>query len=96
MVGIVQLKNCRICSGYTIGYMKIWNLSTGVCDMTLRGHTRYITAIVVIDEMRICSCSDDKSIKIWNLETGVCDITVQVTSHELTGSTFARWSTSSF
>jgi hypothetical protein len=34
--------------------MKVWNIFTGVCDMTLYGHTRSTLAIVVIDELRVC------------------------------------------
>lgn len=66
---------------YTI---KIWDLYTGLCVNTLRGHTNYIKDIVVVesgcrsDEMMmmttttIVSASKDRTIKVWHAEVEQC------------------------
>jgi WD40 repeat protein len=72
----VQLRNGSVCSGH-YGNIQLWNIATGLCEMTLSGHSHSVRAIVVIDELRICSCSDDKTIKTWNVSTGVCERTVE-------------------
>jgi WD40 repeat protein len=55
---IVQRRHGRICSGHNVS-IKVWNIATGVCEMTLNGHTRIVAALVVIDELKVCSCSHD-------------------------------------
>jgi WD40 repeat protein len=75
---IVQLRDGRICTGDNYGNIKIWSIiTTGVCDMTLSGHTSTIWAMVVIDGLRVCSCSNDSTIKIWNANSGVCERTLE-------------------
>jgi WD40 repeat protein len=69
---IVQLRDGRRCRGDTVEDIKIWNIFTGVCELTLSGHTDIMRVIVVIDELRICSCSRDKTIKVCDVSSGVC------------------------
>ncbi|HLX53231.1 MAG TPA: WD40 repeat domain-containing protein, partial [Aquella sp.] len=57
--------------------IKIWNIRTGKCDITLEGHTRWIWCIKILSDGRIASGSADRTIKIWNLQTGKCDITLK-------------------
>jgi WD40 repeat protein len=77
IIYIAQLRDDRICSGDNRGNVRIWNIFTGVCELTLNGHNSAIRAIVVIDELRICSGSADKTIKIWNVSSGVCQRTLE-------------------
>jgi WD40 repeat protein len=71
------LRDGNICSEDDRRKIIIRNLTTGACVMTLRGHTDYVHATLIIDEMRICSSSWDKTIKIWNTSTGVCERTLE-------------------
>jgi WD40 repeat protein len=60
--------------------IKIWDLYTGLCVNTLRGHTNYIKDIVVVgsdgrEEMTttmIVSASKDRTIKVWNTKVEQC------------------------
>ena len=74
---VVQLRIGNICSGDIDGSIKLWNSTTGVCNMTLSGHSRCINAIVIIDDIRICSSSADKTVRVWNTSTGVCERTLE-------------------
>jgi WD40 repeat protein len=79
---VAQLRDGRICSGDNYnGRIKLWNIATGVREMTLYGHTSTIYAIVVIDELRACSCSADAKIKVWNVSTGLCELTLYGHTH---------------
>jgi WD40 repeat protein len=55
--------------------MEIWNVSSGVCERTLKGHTDAFMEMVLLLDGRLCSVSYDGSLKIWNMETGECDLT---------------------
>jgi WD40 repeat protein len=50
---MVRLRNGNICSGNNYGAIKLWDSTTGVCEMTLIGHTDWIDAIVIIDDVRM-------------------------------------------
>ncbi len=53
--------------------LKVWNLETGKCLMTLKGHTLCVNSIAITpDGKKIVSCSDDETLKLWDLETGKC------------------------
>jgi WD40 repeat protein len=58
--------------------VKIWSLATGVCEISLNGHTRQVIAIVVIDELRICSCSWNRAIHVFNIRSGVCETSIEI------------------
>jgi WD40 repeat protein len=45
--------------------------------MTLKGHTRGVTEIVIVAELSICSCSRDGKIIVWNINTGICERTIE-------------------
>jgi WD40 repeat protein len=53
--------------------MKLWNVATGVCEMTINGYTSAIIALVVIDKLRICinSRCHDTALEKWNISSGV-------------------------
>jgi WD40 repeat protein len=73
---IVVIDELRICSCSHDKTIKVWNISTGLCERTLEGHAYEVMDIVLLSDGRLCSVSRDRSIKIWNIETGVCDLTV--------------------
>jgi len=53
--------------------LKVWDLNTGKCFSTLKGHQSSLNAIAVTpDGKRAVSGSSDKTLKVWNLDTGEC------------------------
>jgi len=63
----------RIVSGSRDFTLKIWNINTGECELTLKGHMDSIVACSVLPNGKIISGSVDKTIKIWNIQTGVIE-----------------------
>jgi WD40 repeat protein len=64
----LQLKDDRLCgiAGYDY-HIVVYNLDTNRIDMTLKGHTQHISAIIQLEDGRLCSCSYDYTIKVWSL-----------------------------
>jgi len=65
-----DLSNGNIASGSLDTTVKIWDLASGKCKQTLKGHTH---AIIVLEELSngyLASSALDKTIVIWNLENG--------------------------
>ena len=52
--------------------IKIWDLDTFECLISLNGHSDRIWKIERLPNNQILSCSSDKSIKLWDVDTGVC------------------------
>ena len=50
---------------------QVWELKTGICVKTLRGHTAPVLAIQA-EADRLISGGGDKTIRIWNVDTGYC------------------------
>jgi WD40 repeat protein len=71
----------RIFSCFDDNTIKIWNVSAGTCERTIKGHEDNVTDMVLLFDGRICSVSSDGSVKIWITETGVCDLVVQACYH---------------
>ena len=51
--------------------IKIWNLSTGRCEFTLRGHNEWVSS-VDCNRNIICSGSWDSTVKVWDQGTKIC------------------------
>jgi WD40 repeat protein len=66
----------RLVSGSDDCTLKIWNLQSGECELTLRGHTWDVDCCAVLTDGRILSGSADNTLKIWNYD-GKCDITLE-------------------
>jgi len=51
--------------------IKLWDLETGACRLTLRGHTASVeSAAITPDGKRILSASIDKSVRAWDASSG--------------------------
>jgi WD40 repeat protein len=71
----------RIVSGSDDRTLKIWNLQTGKCDITFRGHSDCVSCVAELPDGRIVSGSCNGILKIWNVQTGKCDITFEEHDH---------------
>ena len=57
----------RVFSGGGDCVIKVWELSSGYCALSMEGHTKYISSIVVTDgEKQVFSGSFDTTIKAWD------------------------------
>eukprot|EP00696_Hemimastix_kukwesjijk_P004174 gnl/Hemi2/15136_TR5109_c0_g1_i1.p1 gnl/Hemi2/15136_TR5109_c0_g1~~gnl/Hemi2/15136_TR5109_c0_g1_i1.p1 ORF type:complete len:449 (-),score=44.66 gnl/Hemi2/15136_TR5109_c0_g1_i1:276-1529(-) len=53
--------------------IKVWDMSSSMCIMTLEGHDNWVRGVVGHPSGEfIISASDDKSIRVWDVKTGRC------------------------
>ncbi|CAG9323625.1 unnamed protein product [Blepharisma stoltei] len=64
----LQIPNFKLATGSYDRTVKLWNMHTGKCESTLRGHLEWISCLDA-NEQLLCSGSWDASIKVWDLET---------------------------
>jgi WD40 repeat protein len=50
--------------------IKIWDLTSGACKLTLLGHTAEVMGLKQISSQILASGSFDGTVKLWNLSTG--------------------------
>jgi WD40 repeat protein len=60
--------------------IKIWNIESGECMKTLKGHELGVLAILVASDSKLISSSLDQTIKIWDLSNFECTNTLKVES----------------
>jgi WD40 repeat protein len=65
----------RLVSGYSDGTLKIWNVQTGKCDLSLKASSEQIETCFILPDGRIGILELAlKHIKIWNIQTKTYDI----------------------
>ncbi|NJL64962.1 MAG: WD40 repeat domain-containing protein, partial [Methylacidiphilales bacterium] len=58
--------------------IRLWNISTGQCFMTLEEHSGQVKVFAFsCDGQVLATGSDDLTIKLWNISMGKCLITLQ-------------------
>ena len=73
----ISRDNKIIAIGLSNGKVKLYNIETNTCIMTLTGHTELIDSICISHNNKYLATSSlDKKIKFWELETGQCLQTV--------------------
>lgn len=58
------------------GDIHTWDMKTGKCEHTLRGHKRSVEAVatcIVDGKTKLVSASIDKTVRIWDAQTGKCE-----------------------
>lgn len=52
--------------------LKVWDVATGRCERTLRGHTGWVSSLALVPHSsdRVVSASWDCSIRTWDIEAG--------------------------
>jgi WD40 repeat protein len=73
---LTLLPDERIASGCDFRTIKVWNVTTGKCDITFDAALTDVTCIAALHDGRIVSGSYDKVLKIWNSSTGKCEETL--------------------
>ncbi|MBV5329796.1 MAG: hypothetical protein JZU65_19570, partial [Chlorobium sp.] len=56
--------------------MQVWDIETGECKLTLKGHTISVIDAVMMQNNNILSWSKDTTLRIWNSITGDCIATL--------------------
>ena len=68
----------KIVSGSYDKTIRVWNVDTGECILTLKGHTWSVYSVVFNhDGTKIVSGSYDNTIRVWNVDTGECILTLK-------------------
>ena len=50
---------------FTMYVQMIWDLVSGLCVMTLTGHTRAVRTVIQLSDGRICSGGADNKLMVW-------------------------------
>lgn len=62
-----------LASGSRDKTIKLWEVRSGKCVITLVGHDNWVTDVVFHPNGRLLlSVSDDKSLRVWDLHSGRC------------------------
>ncbi|XP_071849779.1 lissencephaly-1 homolog isoform X2 [Apostichopus japonicus] len=71
--------------------IKIWDISTEVCIMTLHGHDNWVRGVLFHPGGRyIISAADDKTLRIWDYKNKRCMKTLEAHEHFVTCLDFHR------
>lgn len=75
---LLLLKDGRLAACSREANIKIYNLQSFTCEMTLEGHSKGVSYISQLKRGKIVSCSWDKSIKVWEIKdkTYSCEFTI--------------------
>ncbi|KAA0702027.1 Lissencephaly-1 -like protein A [Triplophysa tibetana] len=71
--------------------IKMWDVSTGMCLMTLVGHDNWVRGVLVHPGGKfIMSCADDKTLRIWDYKNKRCMKTLSAHEHFVTSLDFHK------
>uniref|UniRef100_A0A673IB16 Lissencephaly-1 homolog B-like n=1 Tax=Sinocyclocheilus rhinocerous TaxID=307959 RepID=A0A673IB16_9TELE len=73
--------------------IKMWDISTGMCLMTLVGHDNWVRGVLFHPGGRfVVSCADDKTLRIWDYKNKRCMKTLSAHEHFVTSLDFHKTS----
>jgi WD40 repeat protein len=67
VVDLLELRKNYLASTSLHMKIQIWNLESGMCVKTLKGHSGQISSLVLFKNANLMSGSLDKTVKMWNL-----------------------------
>uniref|UniRef100_A0A2K5YVA5 PAC1-like LisH-like dimerisation domain-containing protein n=1 Tax=Mandrillus leucophaeus TaxID=9568 RepID=A0A2K5YVA5_MANLE len=71
--------------------MNIWDVSTGMCLMTLVSHDNWVRGVLFNSRGKfILSCADDKTVRLWNHKNKQCMKTLTTHEHFVTSLDFHK------
>ena len=81
----------RVVSGSKEKTVRIWNLTTGVVEAELMGHTDQVTSVAFSqDGSQVVSGSYDKTVRIWNVITGEVEAELKGLTDEVCSVAFSK------
>jgi WD40 repeat protein len=69
VLGVAELPDGHLCSCSADKTLKVWDMTSYVCVLTMEGHWTAVNWLIVLSSGRICSCSNDLSIKLWDVNS---------------------------
>ncbi|KAI7795864.1 Lis1a [Triplophysa rosa] len=73
--------------------IKMWDISTGMCLMTLVGHDNWVRGVLFHPGGKfVVSCADDKTLRIWDYKNKRCMKTLSAHEHFVTSLDFHKTS----
>jgi WD40 repeat protein len=70
--------------------LKLWNVESGKCVRTFKGHTHYVYSVNFSkDDRFVISGSVDKFLILWNIQTGENVRTFEGHSHDVISVSFS-------
>jgi WD40 repeat protein len=64
---------CFAVSGSDDAVVRLWEIDTGTCKQTFKGHSKRVTCVAVVpDSRRVISGSDDGDLRLWDLNAASC------------------------
>jgi F-box/WD-40 domain protein 7 len=66
----LQFDDRKVVSGSADHSIKVWDVKTGRCELTLNGHANSVMCVGFDDDFKICSGSYDKTVRVWDMRMG--------------------------
>jgi WD40 repeat protein len=79
--GLVQalavLPNGKLASGSWDKTIRIWDVATQRCEVTLQGHQKLVRSVAALRSGKLASGSGDNTIRIWNVSSQQCEVVLR-------------------
>jgi WD40 repeat protein len=74
---------CHVVTGSKDCTLCVWDMTTGRCTCTLRGHTHVVTCVAALPDGRCVSGSLDDTLRLWSAHDAACDATLAGHTHHV-------------
>jgi WD40 repeat protein len=65
VVALAVLPDGKLASGSADVTVRVWDVASGACMLTLAGHTSHVFALAVLPDGKLASGSHDNKIRVW-------------------------------